>query len=106
MKKEDSITGEIFARIVGRRLRPPLGQPPTAAARAAHASFQQYQTRAPKGIFVYHRHEEMEADRLKWTVEAVVHRALLSKPPGEGPLSPPEASTSAQFRSPDEDSNG
>jgi hypothetical protein len=32
----------------------------------------QYRTRAPKGIFLYRSHEEMEADRLRWTVEAIV----------------------------------
>ena len=32
-------------------------------AQRAHASLLQYRTRAPKGIFIYRNHEEMEADR-------------------------------------------
>ncbi|WP_437497280.1 hypothetical protein [Sorangium sp. So ce1099] len=34
-----------------------------------------YRTRAPKGIFVYRNHAEMEADRLRWTVDAMIERA-------------------------------
>ena len=34
-----------------------------------------YRTRAPKGVFFYASHAEMNADRLRWTVEAVVERA-------------------------------
>jgi hypothetical protein len=68
---------------VGRRDRPPIGEPPSEAARAAHASMQQYRTRAPKGIFIYRSHEEMEADRLRWTVEAIVeHEKALPETPG------------------------
>lgn len=32
----------------------------------------QYRTCAPKGIFFYQSHEEMDADRLRWTVQAIV----------------------------------
>jgi hypothetical protein len=32
----------------------------------------QYLTRAPKGIFRYRSQAAMEADRLRWTVDAVV----------------------------------
>jgi hypothetical protein len=71
----DPLTGEVFLRVVGRRARPPIGEPPTAEAQAAHASLLQYRTRAPKGIFIYSSHEEMEADRMRWTVEAIVDRA-------------------------------
>jgi hypothetical protein len=71
----DPITGEVFLRVVGRRARPPLGQPPSEEAQQAHASLLQYRTRAPKGIFIYRSHEEMEADRLRWTVEAMTQRA-------------------------------
>jgi hypothetical protein len=34
-----------------------------------------YVTRAPKGVFIYSSHEEMQADRLRWQVDAVVHKA-------------------------------
>ena len=50
------------------------GQPPTAEDRACVASMARYRTRAPVGVFIYSSHEEMEADRLRWTVEAVVER--------------------------------
>lgn len=35
----------------------------------------QYRTRAPKGVFIYFSHDEMEAGRLRWRVEAMVARA-------------------------------
>ncbi len=35
----------------------------------------QYRTRAPKGVFIYSSHEDMEADRLRWLVEAMVEKA-------------------------------
>jgi hypothetical protein len=72
--KEDPITGEVFLRVVGHRPRPALGQPPSPEARAALAAMAQYRTRAPKGIFVYRNHEDMDADRLRWAVEAIVER--------------------------------
>lgn len=33
-----------------------------------------YRTRAPKGIYIYYSAEEMDADRLRWTVDAIVER--------------------------------
>lgn len=71
----DDRTGEVFLRIVGKRVSPPVGEPPPAAAREALKAMAQYRTRAPKGIFVYRSHAEMEADRLRWTVDAMVERA-------------------------------
>ena len=38
------------------------------------ATMARYRTRAPKGIFIYRSAEEMHADRLKWTVDAVLER--------------------------------
>ena len=70
--KQDPITGEVFLRVVGRRSPPPLGQPPSAQARAALATLVQHRTSATKGIFIYRSHEEMDADRLRWTVQAIV----------------------------------
>ena len=71
----DPRTGETFLRIVGRRASPPVGEPPSPEARRALTALAQYRTRAPKGIFIYRSHDEMEADRLRWTVEAMVERA-------------------------------
>lgn len=34
-----------------------------------------YLTRAPKGVFRYHSHEVMEADRLRWLIDAMTHAA-------------------------------
>lgn len=56
---------------VGRR-RARTGQPPDEASRTALASMANYRTRAPKGVFLYDSHEAMAADRLRWTIEAVV----------------------------------
>jgi len=71
----DPLTGEQFLRIVGKRRQPPLGEPPSAHARASLAAMARYVTRAPKGVFLYASHAEMDADRLRWTVEAMVERA-------------------------------
>jgi hypothetical protein len=72
LMERDPLTGETFLRVVGRRERPPMGSVPTAARRAALATLACYRTRAPKGVFIYRSHDAMEADRLKWAVEAVV----------------------------------
>lgn len=63
---------ERFARVVGRRRHRP--GPPNAADRAALASMANYRTRAPKGVFIYRTHEEANADRERWTVEAIVEK--------------------------------
>lgn len=69
------MTGETFARAVGRRRRPPVGQPPPADARQAMTCMASCTTRVPKGVFRYRSHEEANADRERWTVAAVVARA-------------------------------
>ena len=61
-------------RVVGSR-RSREGQPLSSGDRAAMASMARYRTRAPKGVFFYSSHEEMEADRLKWLVDAMVEKA-------------------------------
>jgi hypothetical protein len=71
----DPVTGEVFLRVVGRRVTRPLGEVPSARAREALASLSPSVTCAPKGIFFYRTHEEMDADRLRWTVQAMVDRA-------------------------------
>lgn len=43
--------------------------------REAMTRMAQYRTRAPKGVFIYFSHDEMEAGRLRWRVEAMVARA-------------------------------
>ncbi|HTQ37016.1 MAG TPA: hypothetical protein VMH77_08270 [Steroidobacteraceae bacterium] len=60
-------------RTVGHRANRD-GQPLTAADRAVLSQLAQYRTRAPKGVFIYHSAEEMDADRRRWTVDAVVER--------------------------------
>jgi hypothetical protein len=59
---------------VGRR-RAREGVVPDARARALMAQMARYRTRAPKGVFVYRTHGEMEADRMRWLVQAMVDRA-------------------------------
>ena len=46
----------------------------TDADREAMVRNSRYLTRAPKGVFIYYSAEEMEADRLRWTVDAVLAR--------------------------------
>jgi len=50
------------------------GQPLTAEDRAALARQAQYRTRAPKGVFIYYSADAMDADRLRWTVDAMVEK--------------------------------
>ena len=61
-----------IARTVGRRTQAPVGVPPSAAARAALDTWANRLTRAPKGVFRYASHEEMELDRERWCVQAMV----------------------------------
>lgn len=68
----DPLTEEIFIRVVGRRRQAPHGHPPSPAARDALTRMARYRTRAPKGVFRYRSHEEANADRERWTVDAVV----------------------------------
>jgi hypothetical protein len=58
-------------RTVGRRVSRD-GRPLSDADRAAMTTMANYRTRAPKGVFRYRDHAEMEADRLKWQIDAVV----------------------------------
>jgi hypothetical protein len=60
-------------RIVGSR-QSREGRPLTAVDRAAMTRQAQYRTRAPKGVFFYHSAEEMDRDRLRWTVDAMLAR--------------------------------
>lgn len=61
-----------IARVVGRRVEPPVGVPPSREARAAHDTFARRLTRAPKGVFRYAGHDEMARDRERWRIEAMV----------------------------------
>jgi hypothetical protein len=60
-------------RTVGRR-KSREGRPLSAEDRAAMARMAQYRTRAPKGVYIYHSVEEMQRDRMRWTVEAIVEK--------------------------------
>jgi hypothetical protein len=60
-------------RTIGRR-KSRDGQPLTSGDRAALAAQARYRTRAPKGVFIYYSAEQMDADRLRWTVDAMVEK--------------------------------
>jgi hypothetical protein len=65
-------------RTVGKRTSregQPLTGPARAADRAAMTQNARYLTRAPKGVFYYASHEEMAADRLRWTIDLMAERA-------------------------------
>ena len=68
-----TIDQQPIRRTIGRR-QSRDGQSLTAADRAALAAQGCYRTRAPKGVFIYYSAEEMEADRVRWTVDAVVEK--------------------------------
>jgi hypothetical protein len=72
VERFDPSAGETFIRVVGRRRQPPIGQPPSPEARAAMAANARYRTRAPKGVYRYRSHEEANADRASWLIEAMV----------------------------------
>lgn len=61
-------------RTVGRR-KSRDGQPLTSDDRARMTEMARYVTRAPKGVFIYASHAEMEADRQRWTIDAMVERS-------------------------------
>lgn len=60
-------------RTVGRR-KERDGQPLTPVDRTAMTANARYRTRAPKGVFIYSSHAQMAADRLRWTVDAILHK--------------------------------
>lgn len=63
-----------IGRVVGKRQIRPIGAMPDAMARAAMVMNANYRTRTPKGIFCYASHEEMNRDRERWTIDAVLAR--------------------------------
>jgi hypothetical protein len=62
-----------ISRTVGKRIARD-GRELDASDRAAMARMAQYRTRAPKGVFRYDSHDQMQADWLAWQVAAVVAR--------------------------------
>lgn len=66
------MAGERFLKIVGRRTAGPrstatvLGKPPSAEARAAMTRMANYQTRVPKGVYIYVSHEAANRDWERW----------------------------------------
>jgi hypothetical protein len=60
-------------RSIGKRT-PRNGRELTPRDREILADLAQYRTRSPKGVFIYYSAEEMEADRLRWTVDAIVEK--------------------------------
>jgi hypothetical protein len=59
-------------RTVGRRTRAPAGIPPSRQARDALDALANRLTHAPKGVFRYSNHDEMERDRDLWRALCVV----------------------------------
>ena len=51
----------------------------TADDRARMDAMAQYRTRVPKGVFFYASHEEMEADRVRWIVDAMLAKVNADK---------------------------
>jgi len=66
-----------ISRTIGKR-RERDGQAMTSDDRARMTAMAGYVTRAPKGVFIYHSHGEMDADRLRWTVDAMVANAKIA----------------------------
>jgi len=60
-----------IGRTVGRRTLPRAGALPSAETRAAMDSWANRLTRAPKGVFRYSNHDDMERDRDRWLAAAM-----------------------------------
>ena len=67
-----------MARVVGKRVSPTPGRPPSAEAREAMTRMANYRTAVPKGVFRYKSHEEANADWERWQIEAIKRRATTS----------------------------
>jgi hypothetical protein len=65
-----------IGRTVGTRRPAPPGVPPDARARAAWDAMGRYRTRAPKGVYRYRSHAEMQKDSEAWLTRAIVERQL------------------------------
>lgn len=61
-----------IGRTIGCRTHAPAGVPPSREAREALDSWANRLTRAPKGVFRYSNHDEMDRDREHWRIQAVV----------------------------------
>ena len=61
-----------IVRTVGRRAPPMAGVPPSRDARAALDTWAARLTRVPKGVYRYTNHDDMERDRDRWQVAAMV----------------------------------
>ena len=61
-----------IGRTVGRRTPPRAGALPSTETRAAMDSWANRLTRAPKGIYRYSNHDDMERDRDRWQAAAMV----------------------------------
>lgn len=64
----DWVNDERFSRVVGKRRRAAVGEPPPKETRDAMAKMANYLTGAPKGVFRYRSHEEANRDREAWTL--------------------------------------
>ena len=71
---DDPFAGERFIRVVGKRSRPPVGEPPSEIARAAAGELLRRGIGAPKGVFRYASHEEANRDWDEWTAQAMARR--------------------------------
>jgi hypothetical protein len=68
---DDPFAGERFIRVVGRRQRPPIGEPPSQGARDAMDTLHRRGVRAPKGIFRYSSHDEANRDWEAWLAQSM-----------------------------------
>jgi len=68
---DDPFAGERFIRVLGRRQKPPVGEPPSQEARAAMDTLHRRGVRAPKGVFRYANHEEANRDWEAWLARSM-----------------------------------
>ena len=61
-----------IGRTVGRRVPRRAGVPPSREARAALDTWAGRLTRVPKGVYRYSSHDDMERDRDRWQVAAMI----------------------------------
>ncbi len=63
----------IFRTVGTRQTRD--GVAPSQLSMDAQKSMASYTTRVPKGLFFYNSHQEMEKDRLNWTLDLIQSKA-------------------------------
>jgi hypothetical protein len=70
-----SVNQQPISRVVGRPDAPDI-RPLTREEREMMDRHRPKETRAPKGVFIYRSHQEMDADRQQWLLDLMTALAV------------------------------